>query len=437
MKKRVIACLLGLSLIFSNVTIALADPESGSADVAVEAEPAEPAPPAPPAEPAEPAPPAEPADPTPAEPADPAEPDTQAQPEEGQNSGETDPAASGEEDTDTASPESEEDTASEDGTESEENASGEEGTSEEKEKDESDNKKDEEVTVIGFRVISDITLSSKPSKEEALKKLPAEVEAILSNNTTVKVPVDWACESDYNAVKSGKILFASSPKKKPDGTSYLAYPLAPLLAFPKVAIIINSGKKEEKKKEEVKDVPIVMDDVTAANISPEEGEEEVFLFLVNELGLNRAAACGVLANIHYESNFNPHAIGDGGTSYGICQWHAGRYYALVNFCKSEELAYGSIEGQLQYLKKELETSFPSILKYLRKVPNTELGAYDAAYYWCYNFECPAMVLNKSSLRGNASKNSYWPRYKDADIEKLAKKRDNASIAKNLVKTKSS
>ena len=29
--------------------------------------------------------------------------------------------------------------------------------------------------------------------------------------------------------------------------------------------------------------------------------------------------------IQHESSFNTQALGDGGTSYGICQWHNGRW----------------------------------------------------------------------------------------------------------------
>ena len=61
-------------------------------------------------------------------------------------------------------------------------------------------------------------------------------------------------------------------------------------------------------------------------------ERSVFEFLTTELGLNSAAACGVLANIEAESNFILTSYGDGGTSYGLCQWHDGRFDALQSFC---------------------------------------------------------------------------------------------------------
>ena len=56
------------------------------------------------------------------------------------------------------------------------------------------------------------------------------------------------------------------------------------------------------------------------------------------MGLNNAAACGVLTNIQCESSFNPEVLGDGGTSYVICQWHNERWtrlqkYTITTFVK--------------------------------------------------------------------------------------------------------
>ena len=54
-------------------------------------------------------------------------------------------------------------------------------------------------------------------------------------------------------------------------------------------------------------------------------EEIIYNFLKNDLGLNTAAACGVLANIEKESSFRNDVIESGytwetGGGYGICQW---------------------------------------------------------------------------------------------------------------------
>ena len=297
------------------------------------------------------------------------------------------------------------------------------------EDEDSEEEEKKEIQVVGFSGVAEIVVKKKPALKDALAMLPTVVEAVLSDGSRIYVPVDWSCASDYNDKKADRFTFASSLKRNPDGSMYnIGHPIAPGVRFPTASLVIKTESKDDtdEKKDARKeskdpveeDAPLVMDDVTAANISPDEGEEKVFLYLMTELGINRAAACGVLANIHYESGFNPHAIGDGGTSYGICQWHAGRYLSLVSFCNGIKMPYGSVDGQLKYMENELNNSYPHVLDYLKNVPDTEIGAFDAAYYWCYHFERPAMILRQSTLRGNAAKNSYWPRYKDADLDML-------------------
>lgn len=139
-------------------------------------------------------------------------------------------------------------------------------------------------------------------------------------------------------------------------------------------------------------------------------EEIVVRFLVKELGYTVAAACGVAGNIKYESGFKPTSSGDSGTSYGICQWHAGRKTRLINWCNDNGYDYKTLEGQLFYLKQELTKYYTKVHKYLLTCENSAQGAYDAGYYFCYHFEAPANRSSKSVTRGNYAKNTVWPRY---------------------------
>jgi hypothetical protein len=139
-----------------------------------------------------------------------------------------------------------------------------------------------------------------------------------------------------------------------------------------------------------------------------ENVREIYRYLTEELELNHAAACGVLANIHLESSFRPICFGDGGTSYGICQWHLGRFSSLVNYCRGNGLDYNTLEGQLAYLRAELEGGYRNVLSYIQSVPDTEMGAYDAAYYWCVYFEMPDQMYLRGQQRGNLARNEYYP-----------------------------
>lgn len=137
-----------------------------------------------------------------------------------------------------------------------------------------------------------------------------------------------------------------------------------------------------------------------------ENVQYIYTYLTTQMGFNGAAACGILANIEYESGFNPNSIGDEGTSYGICQWHAGRYRALKTFCEQNGYFYTTLDGQLAYLNYELTTKYPSIYEYMLNVTDDTYGAYQAAAYWCKYFEIPADADNKAIQRGEAARGYY-------------------------------
>lgn len=141
---------------------------------------------------------------------------------------------------------------------------------------------------------------------------------------------------------------------------------------------------------------------------------EIFSYLTDEMNLNSAAACGVMANIDQESDFNPRLViidTNGLLSGGLCQWNGGRFSRLRSHCAQKGVSYLSVEGQLSYLMKELNSkAYGYIYDYLKNVPNTAQGAYDAAFYWCYYFEIPASRYTRGIQRGNAAKTKYWASY---------------------------
>lgn len=142
--------------------------------------------------------------------------------------------------------------------------------------------------------------------------------------------------------------------------------------------------------------------------------EETFINFCQEvLGLNLAASVGAATNVAKESGFKTGVLGDGGTSYGICQWHNTRYTNLKNWCGSNGKDYTTLDGQMWYMKYELEGSYSAVLSYLRSVPNTAQGAYDAAYRWCLKFEVPADTVATSEKRGSIARDTYWPKYSGA------------------------
>lgn len=135
-------------------------------------------------------------------------------------------------------------------------------------------------------------------------------------------------------------------------------------------------------------------------------ETAITTFLRREMKLNPAAICGILANIEYESDFSPTAWGDGGTSYGLCQWHESRCRSLFSFCQENGYDVDSVYGQMKYLQYELEENYPAVLEYLRQVEDSPNGAYQAAWYWGYYFEIPAQRDVQADLRGDCAYQKY-------------------------------
>lgn len=139
-------------------------------------------------------------------------------------------------------------------------------------------------------------------------------------------------------------------------------------------------------------------------------EQQIFTFLTIDMRLPISAVCGILANIEKESNFDPSAVGDDDTSYGLCQWHNSRYTALVGYCMAHGLDHTTVRGQLEFLRYELESDHPEMLEKFYSAPNTAGAAYQCGYDWCAIFERPSNVEQQAAVRGTLARNAYWSRY---------------------------
>lgn len=156
---------------------------------------------------------------------------------------------------------------------------------------------------------------------------------------------------------------------------------------------------------------LVLPSAAADSYTGSDNERKVYEFAINKLGVNGAVASAILANIYSESGFRPTASAmesDGYISYGICQWHKGRYDALQSYCASNGLDYTTIEGQLEYLKYELENGERSAYNKIRGAENTAEGAYTASYNWAKYFErCSPIYFER---RAALARDSFWPIY---------------------------
>ena len=247
-------------------------------------------------------------------------------------------------------------------------------------------------TVTGFAPLENnfLALTERISLEEVLSYMPDTLSVYLDGSKeTVDIPVTWHCLDDYS--NSTDFYFQFSPQW--DTALYpLAQGLDVTLDAPYMAVFI--------------DRPMVTR--SAASV-----KQDIYDYVTEEMGLNSAAACGILANAYAESSFNTTAQSNASTgaiSYGLFQWTGSRFTNLKNWCKSKGLDYTTAKGQMGFLEYELTNSYSSVLSYLRKCANTAQGAYNAGYYFCYHFEKPSKTEERSVTRGNLAKNTYWPEF---------------------------
>jgi hypothetical protein len=91
-------------------------------------------------------------------------------------------------------------------------------------------------------------------------------------------------------------------------------------------------------------------------------QEQVWRFF-SEKGLAPHQIAAILGNVSAESAFNPMAVGDGGTSFGLFQHHAGRGQGLLGALGGMG-GLGNVEAQLHYAWSELLTGENGVLQKL-------------------------------------------------------------------------
>ena len=135
-------------------------------------------------------------------------------------------------------------------------------------------------------------------------------------------------------------------------------------------------------------------------------EQVIFNYLTGELGLNTAAACGILGNMYQESGLDPTAQS---SYYGLCQWSGALTAELMSYCAQAGYDSASIEGQVHFLGTELTGSYSGVLAALQSVPNTADGASQAASIFCQQFE-QCGNYDVEIPRRAAFANNYWSEF---------------------------
>lgn len=139
-------------------------------------------------------------------------------------------------------------------------------------------------------------------------------------------------------------------------------------------------------------------------------ETYVYYYITNIIGLNKSAACGIIANMYKESGLNPSSTNGSSGAYGLCQWLGGRKTNLVSRSN-----YHTASTQLEFLKYELESSESASMDRLKNEGsiklNTRGGAYNAGYYFSKDFERHGGGDTEHKERGKLAERC-WDYYND-------------------------
>lgn len=154
--------------------------------------------------------------------------------------------------------------------------------------------------------------------------------------------------------------------------------------------------------------------------TPQEPEESVqsiiYKYITGELGLNRAAAAGIMGNVMIECGFDPSLEvidTNNKPSFGIMMWNGPRYEALKKWCEENGFDKTDPKGQMGYLKWELENTEKASYTSMKNVPDTAEGAVLAAILWADEFE--RCTKTSYGLRVYYALNNYWQDYAKGEL----------------------
>ena len=112
-----------------------------------------------------------------------------------------------------------------------------------------------------------------------------------------------------------------------------------------------------------------------------------------------APACGILGNVQRESGFNPGASGDGGSAYGLGQWHPDRQKAFQQHFQ-KPIQGSSLEDQTHFITFEMREGNETAAGRALLLATTPESAADVV---CRKYERPADKDGESRKRASSAR----------------------------------
>ncbi|MDD6190320.1 MAG: phage tail tip lysozyme [Firmicutes bacterium] len=307
--------------------------------------------------------------------------------------------------------------------------------------------------------------NGNPTEEEIASGLPSTIAVYLNGSDKVTpIDVTWECVENFDntdfyyysmkPVWSECYVLSDNMDSLWDVPWLTIYRLASDEAEvsetePEVDAIADEGEQnlEPVYTEEDGTIDVTSMFVEECFAESAETTSAVYRYLTEKLGLNKAAACGVMANIYAESGMvsnnleNTYNVLYGLTDseytrrvdagkgayktpagksrnfrtdycgYGLCQWTSlGRRENLIEKAIAGKVSVSDVDMQLEFLGEELKNSYPQVWATLKGVPNTPAGVYLAAREFCVAFEIPANRYTVSVSRAKTALSKYWVNY---------------------------
>lgn len=115
---------------------------------------------------------------------------------------------------------------------------------------------------------------------------------------------------------------------------------------------------------------------------------KIIQFFIDE-GFPPCSACGIAGNIQQESGFRTGAA-DGVGAIGLCQWMGDRAKNMKEFVGSDWKT--DVEGQCEFLLKEMKSGYSDMVKTLKGYKNTKKNCRKATELFCDKFERPGKPM---------------------------------------------
>lgn len=225
------------------------------------------------------------------------------------------------------------------------------------------------VTVNGdAKLLPSKTLDNfEDTKKKELEALPGEISNRMSNSTKNNL-ISASIESEKQQLADS---FASNNTTNESNSEDSEYYYIPTLEETSLKYSIGNytelfatywavyGKSTAKPVSDYSDL--------------EPKVREIIEFFVSK-NLNDAAACGIVSNIFYDSEFDTSLIRD--SHYGLCQWSGDKAQEMMKSIEGDW--QDNLTGQLKFLYNDFTALYPDYMSMLKGLDDNKLGAKQAA-----------------------------------------------------------